>query len=90
MAAHVDIEWHLLVSVGVFWCPTASFSVLWCLEMRGGCLRSFSKGNLVLSMEVFKVWAPLRGHTSVKALYVQQLLYIGKSPKGKIPHTWHL
>ena len=25
MAAHVDIEWHLLVPVGVFWCLTVSF-----------------------------------------------------------------
>ena len=29
----------------------------------------FSKSNLVLFMEVLKVWAPLRGHLSVQALY---------------------
>ena len=54
---------------GVCWCLTLSGSVLWCLEMGGGCLRSFSKGNLVLLMEVFKVWAPLKGYPSVQALY---------------------
>ena len=69
VAAHVDIEWHLLVPVGVFWCLTASFSVLWCLEMRGGCLRSFSKDIWVLFMDVVKVWVPPREHLSVQALY---------------------
>ena len=69
VAAHVDIEWHLLVPVGVFWCLTASFSVLWFLEMRGGCLRSFSKDIWVLFMDVVKVWVPLREYLSVQALY---------------------
>ena len=69
VAAPVDIEWHLLESVGVFWCLTASFSVLWCLEMWGGCLASFWKGIWVLVMDVFKVWVPPREHLSVEALY---------------------
>ena len=38
VAVHVDIKWCLLISFG-FSC---------CLEMWGGCLRSFSKGIWVL------------------------------------------
>ena len=68
VAAHVDIEWHLLVPVGVFWCLTASFSVLWCLKMWGGCLRSFSKGIWVLFMDVCLVRVPMMGYLSVQAL----------------------
>ena len=41
-------------------------------------------------MDVFKVRLPPEEHLSVQAFcMVQQLLYIGKSRIGKIPHTWH-
>ena len=61
--------WHWMAFAGVFWCLTASFSVLWCLEMWGGCLASFWKGIWVLVMDVFKVWVPPREHLSVQALF---------------------
>ena len=60
------ICWCLLVSFGVW---RFLFSVLWCLEMRGGCLRSYSKDIWVLFMNVIKVWVPPREYLSVQALY---------------------
>ena len=69
VALHVDIWLRLLVSLGVFWCLAASFCVLWCREMWGGCLRSFWKGIWVLFMDLFKVWVPPREHLSVQALF---------------------
>ena len=78
-----------LVSIGAFWCLTASFSVQCCLELREGCLRSLSKGIWELFMDPFKVWVPPREHLSVQAIFWCSLLCIRKSPKGKIPHTWH-
>ena len=58
-----------LVSVGAFWCLTASFSVPCCLELWEGCLRSLSKGIWELFMDLFKVWAPPREHLSVQAIF---------------------
>ena len=81
VAVQADIGWHLLVSIGVFRCLTASFSVLWCLKMWGGCLRSFSKGIWVLFMDVFKVWVPLREHLSVQALYGAAIAFYWKISK---------
>ena len=91
VAAHVDIEWHLLVPVGVFWCLTASFSVLWFLEMRGGCLRSFSKDIWVLFMDVVKVWVPLREYLSVQALYDAAIALHWKiSERQNSTHSWNI
>ena len=58
-----------LVSVGAFWCLTASFSVPCCLELWEGCLRSLSKGIWELFMDLFKVWVPPREHLSVQAIF---------------------
>ena len=58
-----------LVSVGAFWCLTASFSVPCCLELWEGCLRSLSKGIWELFMDLFKVWVPTREHLSVQAIF---------------------
>ena len=53
---------------GVCWCLLVSDSVLCCLEMCGGCPKSFSKGISVLFMDVCNVWVPMRVYLSVKAL----------------------
>ena len=51
-----DVWWFMLTGHGVCWCLLMlSFTLLCCLEMWGGCLRSFSKGVWVLFMDVFKV-----------------------------------
>ena len=69
VAVQVDIKWHLLVSFGVWWCLMVPVSVSCCLEMWGGCLRSFSKGIWALFMGVCKVSVHLRVYLSVQALY---------------------
>ena len=71
-----DVWLFRLTLNGICWCVLLSFgvwrrrrSVLWCLEMRGGCLRSYSKDIWVLFMNVIKVWVPPREYLSVQALY---------------------
>ena len=39
-----DVWQFMLTSIFVCWCLMASFTVLCCLKMSEGCLRSFSRG----------------------------------------------
>ena len=56
-------------------------SVSYCLEMKGGCLRSFSKGVLELFIDVCKVSVHLRVFLSVQALYGEANALFWKSFK---------
>ena len=58
-----------MTSNGVLWCLLVSVSVSCCLEMWGGCLRSFSEGIWVLFMDVYKVLVHLRVLMPVWAFY---------------------
>ena len=75
-----------LVSVGAFWCLTASFSVPCCLELWEGCLRSLSKGIWELFMDLFKVWVPPREHLSVQAIFGAACFVLENLRKAKF-HT---
>ena len=89
MTVQVDIEWRLLVSLGaagVWWCLIVFY---FGLDMCGGCLKSVSNGILVLCVELCKIWLRPRVYMSVQAFRVQQMLYDGIAPKGKIPPTRH-
>ena len=50
-----DVRQFMLTSIFVCWCLMTSFTVLCCLQMSEGCLRSFSRGIWVLLIDVFKV-----------------------------------
>ena len=81
--------WHQMVVAVVFWCLMVSVSVSCCLEIWGGCLRSFSKGIWVLFMDTCKVWCIWGCIWVFRPCIVQQMLFIGKALKVKIPLTWH-
>ena len=85
-----------LTSNGVWWCSLVAAGTCWCLivfyfglDMCRGCLKSVSKGIWVLCMKFCKIWLRPRVYISVQACRVQQMLYDGPAPKGKIPSTWH-
>ena len=81
--------WHWMAFAGVWWCLTAAFSVLWCLEMWEG-LSGVSQRVSELLLWTCLRFGFLPGSIWVfRPCLVQQLLYIGKSSKGKIPCTWH-
>ena len=61
--------WHQRAFAGIRWCLLASFTVLRCLLMWEGCLRSFSKGIWVLFMDEFKVRLRIREYRSVQVFY---------------------
>ena len=85
--------WHWMAFAGACWCllvPDGVFLVsygvwrweegVWGVTQRISecCLWTWLRfGSLRGSIWVFR------------PCMMQQLLYIGKSPKGKIPHTWH-
>ena len=50
-----DVWQFMLTSIFVCWCLMSSFTVLCCLQMSEGCLRSFSRGIWVLLIDLFKV-----------------------------------
>ena len=50
-----DVWQFMLTSIFVCWCLMTSFTVLCCLQMSEGCLRSFSRGIWVLLIDLFKV-----------------------------------
>ena len=85
-----------LTSNGVWWSSLVAAGTCWCLivfyfglDMCGGCLKSVSNGIWVLCVELCKIWLRPRVYMSVQAFRVQQMLYDGIAPKGKIPSTWH-
>ena len=93
VAAHVDIEWHLLVPVGVCWCLLVSDGVF---LVSYGVWR-WEEGVWGVTQRISEccLWTWLRFGSLRGSIWVfrpcmmQQMLYIGKSPKGEIPHTWH-
>ena len=50
-----DVWQFMLTSIFVCWCLMTSFTVLCCLQMSDGYLRSFSRGIWVLLIDLFKV-----------------------------------
>ena len=50
-----DVWQFMLTSIFVCWCLMTSFTVLCCLQMSEGCLRSFSRGIWVLLIDLFKL-----------------------------------
>ena len=58
---HVEVEWRLLVSVGVCWCLIVSYVVLRVSE-------EFLIGYLSAVYELCNVWVPMRVYQSVQAL----------------------
>ena len=85
----VDMEWRLLVSVGVWWCLLVSYVVWRCEEGVWGVFQSVSECCFKHNMDVCTVSLRLRVYLSVMALYGAANAHIGKAPKGKIPRTWH-
>ena len=61
-----------------------SFTVLCCLQMSEGCLRSFSRGIWVLLIDLFKVWMRIRVYGSAQALYCVANTLYWKSFKRQI------
>ena len=79
--------WHQMAFAGVWWCLMTSFTVLCCLLMLEGCLRSFSRGTWVLFMDLSKVWMRIRVYESVQALYgVANVLYWKSSERQISTH----
>ena len=80
------ICWCLLVSFGVWRRLFVSYGVWRCEEGVWGVSKRISECCL---------WTCLRFGSLCESIWVfrlcmvQQLLNIGKSPEGKIPHTWH-
>ena len=75
--------WCLLVSDGVF---LVSYGVWRWEEGVWGVTQRISECCLWTWLR----FGSLRGSIWVfRPCMMQQMLYIGKSPKGKIPHTWH-
>ena len=78
--------WYGMAFAGVCWCLMVSVSVLCCLKMWRGCLRSVSECCLWTCVRFRCVWGCI---WVFWPCMVQQMPYIGKAPKGKIPCTWH-
>ena len=74
---------------GVCWCLLVSYVVWRCEEGVWGVFQSVSECCFKHNMDVCTVSLRLRVYLSVMALYGAANAHIGKSPKGKIPHTWH-
>ena len=85
--------WHWMAFAGACWCllvPDGVFLVSY------GVWR-WEEGVWGFTQSVYEccLWTWLRFGSLWGSIWVfrpcmmQQMLYIGKSPKGKIPHTWH-
>ena len=74
---------------GVCWCLLVSYVVWRCEEGVWGVFQSVSECCFKHNMDVCTVSWRLRVYLSVMALYGAANAHIGKSPKGKIPRTWH-
>ena len=79
-----DVWQFMLTSIFVCWCLMTSFTVLCCLQMSEGCLRSFSRGIWVLLIDLFKVWMRIRVYGSAQALYCVANTLYWKSFKRQI------
>ena len=79
-----DVWQFMLTSIFVCWCLMTSFTVLCCLQMSEGCLRSFSRGIWVLFIDLFKVWMRIRVYGSAQALYCVANALYWKSFKRQI------
>ena len=79
-----DVWQFMLTSIGICWCLMTSFTVLCCLQMSEGCLRSFSRGIWVLFIDLFKVWIRIRVYRSAQALYCVANALDWKSSKRQI------
>ena len=89
VAVHIDVEWRLLVSGGVWWCLWVSYNVRSCEEI----VKSFSKRIQALFMDVCMVLVLLRMYLSFQAFYgAANAIYLNFwiAPTRKIRHTWHL
>ena len=85
--------WHWMAFAGACWCllvPDGVFLVSY------GVWR-WEEGVWGFTQSVYEccLWTWLRFGSLWGSIWVfrpcmmQQMLYIGKSPKGEIPHTWH-
>ena len=85
--------WHWMAFAGACWCllvPDGVFLVSY------GVWR-WEEGVWGVTQRIYEccLWTWLRFGSLRGSIWVfrpcmmQQMLYIGKSPKGKIPHTWH-
>ena len=79
-----DVWQFMLSSIFVCWCLMTSFTVLCCLQMSEGCLRSFSRGIWVLLIDLFKLWMHIRVYGSAQALYCVANTLYWKSFKRQI------
>ena len=75
--------WCLLVSDGVF---LVSYGVWRWEEGVWGVTQRISECCLWTWLRFGSLWGSI---WVFRPCMMQQMLYIGKSPKGKIPHTWH-
>ena len=75
--------WCLLVSDGVF---LVSYGVWRWEEGVWGFTQSVYECCLWTWLNFGSLWGSI---WVFRPCMMQQMLYIGKSPKGKIPHTWH-
>ena len=86
VAVQADIEWHLLVSVDVWRRRLVSYGVWRCKEGVWGVSQRVSE----CCLWAYLMFGFLQGSIWVFRLcMMQQSFYIGKSRKGKIPHTLH-
>ena len=85
--------WHWMAFAGACWCLLVSDGVF---LVSYGVWR-WEEGVWGFTQSVYEccLWTWLRFGSLWGSIWVfrpcmmQQMLYIGKSPKGKIPHTWH-
>ena len=89
--------WRLMLTLnGICWCLLVSFGVWRRLFVSYGVWRC-EEGVWGVSKRISEccLWTCLRFGSLCESIWVfrlcmvQQLLNIGKSPEGKIPHTWH-
>ena len=81
-----DVWRFVLTWNGVCWCLLVSYVVWRCEEGVWGVFQSVSECCLWTCVRFCCVWGCI---WVFWPCMVQQMPYIGKAPKGKIPRTWH-
>ena len=74
--------WHGMAFAGFCWCLLVSYVVWRCEEGVWGVFQSISESCLLTCVWFRCVWV-------FWPCMVQQMPFIEKAPKGKIPRTWH-
>ena len=86
VAVQVDNKWWLLLSFGTWWCLLVSHVVWRCGEGVWGVFQRVSECCLRTCVRFRCIWGCI---WLFRPCIVQQMLFIGKALKVKIPLTWH-